>query len=941
MGLAIYQKLQNLTMNQRGEVIDLECPLNGNIGIDAQISVNRPNGNYGDYYAFGARDVESGHAIMGASQLYRYGTYQTTFFYGTSSTYWSYATPVNLCTYRIVVPASGSVSLIGSSTRTVSRQSFSYPNHNLYIFGVHVKDRDKDYVEHNNTGYIRYVKVTNRGTLIRDMVPVKRLSDGICGLFDKISKKFFVTKSGNTSCLSGTVEANVYYDAQGNEMNSMESLVEKLNYTNETKGLIKSALQNKGIEVSDTDSFRSYVDKINSIQSGGGISEPEIFDSYEDLQWSVESEGALAFVKTKQYNNIQRGSIFRKVKFPKTVKLPQRMSNEPVMLAEFVPVNELYPAPGNLLVMMGDPSTFSISFLTDPGEAINIMYISSDGINYTRNDDNNEDIYKEALYDLAYKHVGQSPYTPPMPTWKEENSYFVQVETTTLDLYKHHGGKWVKIIDSTTVKEFNSVLDINNSTDNLEGDIGIVYEYNYIVPKVNSVFNKVLYPVEMELATTINDLTLTFNSIDNSVPVNGSLSINPTQAIVNWEITNKTANITYYSNGTDNVYNLTSPAAFDYDFGTMVKFSGQPEDWSDEAAKFMLIEQKTIVGIYQYKNGQWVEQSLGGGIDNSDTMGEYVIELAGEPTNVRIYDYIKTIPLLNTSNLTSMNGMFSGCSSIETIPLLDTSNVTNMNRMFASCSKLTDFPILDTSNVTNVISMFEGCKSLSTIDISKYNLQSTSSLDSMFKDCTSLTHVSLSNCNISHITNFKNLFNGCTHMTSIELTNVDLLNATQLTSMFTNCSSLTSIDFSKCGDMLKVSDLGSMLYGCSNLIDLNISNIDMGLITSINSFFGPESSGSLSCRSLENLQFGTNLGKGYTEQADNYKYYSLIIKHSTKLTHESLMNVINNLYDLNITYDVANGGTLYTQKLTLSSSSKSKLTAEEIAIATNKGWTVS
>lgn len=598
MGLAIYQKLQNLTMNQRGEVIDLECPLNGNIGIEAQISVNRPNGDYGDYYAFGARDVESGHAIMGASQLYRYGTYQTTFFYGTSATYWSYATPVNLMTYRIIVPASGSVTLQGSSSRTVSRQSFSYPDHNLYIFGVHVKDGDKDYVEHNNTGYIMYVKVTNKGTLIRDMVPVKRLSDGICGLLDKVSKKFFITKSGNTSCLSGTVVANVYYDAQGNEMSSMESLVEKLNYTNETKGLIKSALQNKGIEVSDTDSFRSYVDKINSIQSGGGI-------------------------------------------------------------------------------------------------------------------------------------------------------------------------------------------------------------------------------------------------------------------------------------------------------------------------------------------------------NNSDTMGEYIIKLDGEPTNITIEDYIKTVPLLDTSNLTSMNGMFSGCSSIETIPLLDTSNVTNMNRMFASCSKLTDFPILDTSNVTNVTSMFEGCKSLNTIDISKYNLQSTSSLDSMFKDCTSLTHVSLSNCNISHITNFKNLFNGCTHMTSIELTNVNLSNATQLTSMFTNCSSLTSIDFSKCGDMLKVSDLGSMLYGCSKLIDLNISNIDMGLITSINSFFGPESSGSLSCRSLENLQFGTNLGKGYTEQADNYRYYPLIIKHSTKLTHESLMNVINNVYDLNLTYDVANGGTLYTQKLNLGTTNVAKLTAEEIAIATNKGWTVS
>jgi hypothetical protein len=61
----------------------------------------------------------------------------------------------------------------------------------------------------------------------------------------------------------------------------------------------------------------------------------------------------------------------------------------------------------------------------------------------------------------------------------------------------------------------------------------------------------------------------------------------------------------------------------------------------------------------------------------------------------------------------------------------------------------------------------------------------------------------------------------------------------------------------------------------------------------------------------------------------------------TALTHDSLINVINGLYDLNLTYDVANGGTLYTQTLNLGSTNKAKLTAEEIAIATAKGWTVS
>lgn len=52
------------------------------------------------------------------------------------------------------------------------------------------------------------------------------------------------------------------------------------------------------------------------------------------------------------------------------------------------------------------------------------------------------------------------------------------------------------------------------------------------------------------------------------------------------------------------------------------------------------------------------------------------------------------------------------------------------------------------------------------------------------------------------------------------------------------------------------------------------------------------------------------------------------------------MNVINKLYDLNLTYDVANEGTLYRQTLKLGTTNRNKLTSDEIAKATNKGWNI-
>ena len=49
-------------------------------------------------------------------------------------------------------------------------------------------------------------------------------------------------------------------------------LVQKLNYLLDTKKAIKEAIINKKVEVSDTDTFRSYADKINDININQGIS---------------------------------------------------------------------------------------------------------------------------------------------------------------------------------------------------------------------------------------------------------------------------------------------------------------------------------------------------------------------------------------------------------------------------------------------------------------------------------------------------------------------------------------------------------------------------------------------------------------------------------------------------------------------------------------------
>lgn len=67
------------------------------------------------------------------------------------------------------------------------------------------------------------------------------------------------------------------------------TISDKLNYLSETKTAIKNAIIEKGIEVSDTDTFRSYAEKISAIESGSA-------DNY--LGRIVTEDGTLQFPTT-------------------------------------------------------------------------------------------------------------------------------------------------------------------------------------------------------------------------------------------------------------------------------------------------------------------------------------------------------------------------------------------------------------------------------------------------------------------------------------------------------------------------------------------------------------------------------------------------------------------------------------------------------------------
>ena len=253
---------------------------------------------------------------------------------------------------------------------------------------------------------------------------------------------------------------------------------------------------------------------------------------------------------------------------------------------------------------------------------------------------------------------------------------------------------------------------------------------------------------------------------------------------------------------------------------------------------------------------------------------------------------LKNIPLLDTSNVIDMKGMFQDCSSLKTIPMLNTSNVTEMDYLFERDSLLTEIPLLNTVNVTRMPYLFSNCSLLETIP--KLETGNVTVMNSMFKGCSSLKQIPLLNtksCNL-----MQEMFSGCSSIT--EIPELDTSNVISMWYMFFKCTSLTTVPML---DASKIINVYNMFNNCSSLVTLG------GL---------------------------KNLGMSYpTNWIENVSEATLNLSDSPLLTHDSLMNIINNLYDIK-----SKG--VKTQTLQLGNTNKAKLTAEEIAIATNKGWNV-
>lgn len=189
-----------------------------------------------------------------------------------------------------------------------------------------------------------------------------------------------------------------------------------------------------------------------------------------------------------------------------------------------------------------------------------------------------------------------------------------------------------------------------------------------------------------------------------------------------------------------------------------------------------------------------------------------------------------------------------------------------------------------------------------------------------FADCQNLESITLKGAEDGAILYIANMFTKC-----LELKNVPDFNTSNVLtadSCFRDCKSLKKITSLNVG---KTTSMKEMFSDCTALEE--VCELDCKNNKNVQAMFNYDSN-------LTTLGGLKDLGKAYTGSSVNYTSYNLNLTTCTNLTKQSLLNVINGLYDLASHNKAAQG-------LFLGDVNLAKLTAEEVAIATNKGWNVS
>lgn len=248
------------------------------------------------------------------------------------------------------------------------------------------------------------------------------------------------------------------------------------------------------------------------------------------------------------------------------------------------------------------------------------------------------------------------------------------------------------------------------------------------------------------------------------------------------------------------------------------------------------------------------------------------------------------LTMISPRNETDLSYLFENKNIVNlNLSNWDTSSITSLIQAFSGAPNLESIECADwnVSNVTSFYATFDGLKNLKNVNISNWDTTKSTTFDWFFSSNHSLQQLDVSNLKTQNCSSFYSMFGACHSLQQLDVSKFNMANARATHSMFAYCVSITSLDISNF-DLSNVKDISYMFKRTVKLTTLKSTNLK-----------------------LPNIDMSTI---GFNE---------------SPLTVDSIVGLLNALPQSDKGYSFQIG-----------SDNIAKLTDEQKAIATDKGWTL-
>lgn len=356
----------------------------------------------------------------------------------------------------------------------------------------------------------------------------------------------------------------------------------------------------------------------------------------------------------------------------------------------------------------------------------------------------------------------------------------------------------------TGIKQFFNITDMNNSVNNKEGDLAVVYRNEVQNATVDSRFQNATFPDTVVLDNAITDnVEVRYRAVDSSVMFDCMGSLDSSRFRMDCYTDSGSIRIQYTSS--DGItYTRTDTTGNPVDFGTEIYYE-MADMWNDTIGKFIQIGGSTFGGLFEYSDNSWLLAPT----QLTATQGDvYEREFYGKNGIER--GKLQETVINDTAHLDALKNLWSSMSGGIHI------NLSSVASLFSGNEDIVYAPDLYLEGVEQGNSIYDGCDKLKVAHI--YDNGSCKDFSACFSNNPSLVECSIEGG--SGCTGYASLCQNSTALKDFPL--LDTSSCTSLMLSAYGCSSLENFPYL---DTSKVNSMHSMVVNCPNLSDESLNNL--------------------------------------------------------------------------------------------------------------------